>query len=83
MVRSDGYPFRSSEYERLIVHFLRNHVQPGVEFFVVHLELVGADDSLAGGVLDDTYNSPDSSNPFMMLGESGSEFYGSKFDIEF
>ena len=54
-----------------------------MEFFVVHLELVGADDSLAGGVLDDTYNSPDSSNPFMMLGESGSEFYGSKFDIEF
>ena len=38
---------------------------------MVHFELVGANDSLAGGVLDDTFNSLDSSNPFMMLGESG------------
>ena len=82
MVRSDGDPLRSSKYEGSIVHFLCNHVQPGVEFFVVHLKLVGADDGLAGSVLDDTNNSLDSSNPFMMFGESSSEFYGGEFDVE-
>ena len=50
---------------------------------VVHLELVGADDGLAGSVLDDTYNSLNSSNPFVMLGEISSEFYGGEFDVEF
>ena len=42
----------------MIVHFLRNHVQPGVEFFVVHLELIGANDGVAGSVLDDTASIP-------------------------
>ena len=83
VVQSDVYFFRSCEYEGLIVHFLRNHVQPGMEFFIFHLELGGADDGLAFGVLDDTYNSLNSSNPFVMLGKSSSEFYCSIFDVEF
>ena len=82
MVWGDGDPLRSSEDERSIIYFLRDHVQPGVKFFVIHLELVGADDGLAGGVLDDSNNSLNSSNSFMMLGESGSEFYGCKLDVE-
>ena len=82
VVRSDGDSLRSSKYEGLIVHFLCNHVQPGMEFFVVHLELVGADDGLASGVLDDTYNSLNSSNSFVMFGESDSEFYCCKLDVE-
>ena len=62
MVWSDGDSLRSSEYEGWIVNFICNHVQPGVKFFVVHLELAGANEGLAGGVLDDTYNSLGSSN---------------------
>ena len=73
---------RSSEDERSIIYFLRDHIQPGVKFFVIHLELVGADDGLAGGVLDDSYNSLNSSNSLMILGESSSEFFGGEFDVE-
>ena len=82
MVWGDGDPLRSFEDERSIIYFLCDHVQPGVKFFVIHLELVGADDGLAGGVLDDSNNSLNSSNSFMMLGESSSEFYGGEFDVE-
>ena len=53
-----------------------NHAQPGVEFFVVLLELIGSDDCFAGSVLDDANNSFNSSNSFMILGKSGSEFDG-------
>ena len=67
VVRSDGDSLRSSEYEGSIIHFLHNHVQPGMEFFVIHLELVGANDGLAGSVLIDTYNSINSSNPFLRV----------------
>ena len=56
--------------------------QPGVKFFVIHLELVGPDDGFAGGVLDDANDSLNSSNSLMMFGESGSEFYGCKLDVE-
>ena len=83
MVWGDGNSLRSSKDERSIIYFLCDHVQPGVKFFVIHLELVGANDSLAGGVLDDSYNSLNSSNSFMMFGESSSEFYGGEFDVEF
>ena len=82
MVWGDRNPLRSSKDERSIIYFLCDHVQPGVKFFVINLELIGADDSLVGGVLDESNNSFNSSNSFMMLGESGSEFYGGKFDVE-
>ena len=82
MVRGDGYSLRSSEDERSIVHLLRDHAQPGSEFLVVHLELVGANDGLAGGVLDDANNPLDSPNSFMMFGESSSEFNSCKLDVE-
>ena len=83
VVRGDGNSLRSSEDDGSIVHFLCNHVQPSMEFFVLHLELVGANEGLAGGVLDDLYNSLNTSNPFKMLGESSSEFNGREIDVEF
>ena len=82
MVWGDGNSLRSSEDEGSIIYFLCDHVQPGMKFFVIHLELVEADDGLAGGVLDDSNNSLNSSNSFMMLGESSSEFYKVDFDVE-
>ena len=82
MVWSDGDPLRSSEDEGSIIYFLCDHVQPGVKFFVIHLELVGANEGLAGVVLDDSNNSLNSSNSFMMLGESSSEFYDGEFNVE-
>ena len=54
-----------------------------VQLFVVHLELIGSDELFASSVLDDSNDSFDSSNPFMMLGESCSEFDGCELDVEF
>ena len=77
-----GYPLRSSKDERSIVHFLRDHAQPCMYFFVVHLELVRSDDSFASCVLDYSDDSLDSSYPFMVLGERGFELNGCELDVE-
>ena len=82
MVRSAGDPLRSSKDEGSIIHFLRDHAQPCMYFFVVHLELVGSDDSLASSVLDYSDDSLNSSYPFMMLGKRGSELDGRELDVE-
>ena len=50
-----------------IVHFLRDHAQPCMYFFIVHLELVRSDDSFASCVLDYSDDSFDSSYPFMVV----------------
>ena len=50
MIGSDGNTLGSPKDEGLVVHFLCDHVQPGVELLIVHLELVWPDDSLAGAV---------------------------------
>ena len=54
MVGSEWDTLNDSEYEGLVFDLLDYQVQPGVEFLVFHLYLVGACDGFDDSILDHT-----------------------------
>ena len=53
--------------EGSVVDFLDDEVQPGEELLVVHLDEVGTCDEFADGVLDDSDDTFNNTNSFMVF----------------
>ena len=67
MVGSQGYTKWCAEDEGSVVDLLDDKVQPGEELLVVHLDEVGTCDGFADGVLDDSDDTFNSTNSFMVF----------------
>ena len=82
MGQGEGDAEWCTQDEWVVVDLLNDQVEPGVEFFIIHFELVGSDAGLAHSVLDGPNDSLHSPNVGVMLGQSSFEFYGGELEVE-